>query len=158
MKNYLKIVATSIFSILGLGARPQNAKIANNLFKNGDFIGSQKVYKEILNTNPNDLKSLIYMGYISLLFNRLDEAETWFSKVKKIKSNLPTLNYFTSEIYHRQKQFSKAAPLYRASGKEAIAKKMEYFTNIQPYEMDKGFNEINIKFIVTELLFLMDEL
>jgi len=57
-----------------------------------------------------------------------------------------------SEIYHRQKQFSKAAPLYKASGREAMAKKMEYFSNIQPYQMDNGFNEISIKFIVTDPL------
>ena len=152
MKKKLKIVAMSIFSILSLGASSQNAKTASSLFKSGDFIGSQKVYQEILNTRPNDLKSLIYMGYTSLLFNRLDESEIWFNKVKEIKPNLPTLNYFMSEIYHRQKQFSKAAPLYRASGREAMAKKMEYFANIQPYEMDEGFNAISIKFLVTDPL------
>jgi tetratricopeptide (TPR) repeat protein len=130
----------------------QKAKNAGGLFKNGDFIGSQKVYQEILNSNPNDLKSLIFMGYTALLFNRLDESEKWFNKAKEIKPNLPTLNYFISEIYHRQLQFSKAALLYRTSGREAMAKKMEYFTNIQPYQMDIDFNEISIKFIVTDPL------
>lgn len=142
----------SIFSIFSLGANCQNVKIAGSLFKNGDFIASQKVYQEVLNTSPNDLNSLIFMGYTSLLINRLDESEIWFNKVKKIKPNLPTLNYFMSEIYHRQKQFSKAAPLYRASGRVAMAKKMEYFTNIQPYELDEGFDAISIKFLVTDPL------
>ncbi len=142
----------SFFSFFGLGVNSQNVKIAGNLFKSGDFIGSQKVYKEVLKTNPNDLNSLIYMGYTSLLFNRLGESEMWFNKVKKIKPNLPTLNYFMSEIYRRQNQFSKAAPLYKASGREAMAKKMEYFSNIQPYQMDNGFNEISIKFVVTDPL------
>ena len=152
MKNYLKIIAMLIFSILSLGVSSQNAKSANNLFKSGDFIRSQKVYQEILNTNPNDLKSLIYMGYTSLLFNQLEESEMWFNKVKTIKPNLPTLNYFMSEIYHRKNQFQNAVPFYRASGKAAMAKKMEYFTNIHPYELDENFNEISIKFILTDPL------
>jgi hypothetical protein len=152
MKKSLKIVVMSVFTFFSLGVNSQNAKIAGSLFKSGDFIGSQKVYQEILNASPNDLKSLIYMGYTSLLFNRIDESEKWFKKAKEIKPNLPSLNYFMSEIYHRQKQFSKAAPLYKASGRDAMAKKMEYFSNIQPYQMDNGFNEICIKFIVTDPL------
>jgi tetratricopeptide (TPR) repeat protein len=152
MKKTLEIVTMSIFSFFSLGVNSQDAKIAGSLFKTGDFIGSQKAYKEILITSPNDLKSLVYMGYTSLLFNQLDESEKWFNKVKEIKPNLPTLNYFMSEIYHRQLQFSKAATLYRASGREAMAKKMEYFSIVQPYQMDSSFNETSIKFIVTDPL------
>lgn len=142
----------SVFLCFSSGVYSQNSKIAGSRFKSGDFIGSQKAYQEILNNSPNDLKSLIYMGYTALLFNRLDESEKWFNKVKEIKPKLSTVNYFMSEIYHRQLQFSKAAPLYKASGRQAMAKKMEYFTNIQPYQMKNSFDEIIIKFIVTDPL------
>ena len=146
----------SIFSFFSLGVNSQNAKIADSLFKKGDFIGSQKIYQEILNSSPNDLNSLIYMGYTTLLFNRLDESEKWFVKAKEIKPNLRTINYFMSEIYFRQKQFLKAAPFYKALGRNAMAKKMEYFFNIQPYQMDNDFNEIIIKFITTDPLPIME--
>jgi hypothetical protein len=152
MKISLKIVAMSTISMLSLGVSSQNVKTASSLFKNGDFTGSQKMYHEVLSTNPNDLKSLIYMGYTSLLFNQLEESEMWFNKVKEIKPRLPTLNYFVSEIYHRQNQYSKASTFYRACGREAMAKKMEYYANIRPYKMDESFDEISIKFVITDPL------
>lgn len=142
----------SVFSFLCSGVHSQPAKIAGSLFKNGDFTGSQRAYQEILKTRPDDLKSLVYMGYTSLLFNRTDESEKWLNKAKEVNPKLATLDYFLSEVYHRQLQFSKAAPLYRASGKEAMAKKMEHFTNMQPYEMDPGFQETSIRFIITDPL------
>jgi hypothetical protein len=158
MEKSLKFIAMSIFSFLSLGINAQNAKIAGSLFRSGDFIGSQKAYKEILNTKPNDSNSLIYMGYTSLLLNKVDESEKWFNKVKALNPKLATLNYFISEVYHRKLQFQKAAPFYRASGREAMAKKMEYFSNIEPYQMDTSFSEISIKFIVTDPLPIVEVL
>jgi hypothetical protein len=152
MKKYLKIVVMSIFSFLSLGVSSQNVKTANKLFKAGNFESAQKIYLEILSTNPDDVKSLIYMGYITLLLNRLDESEMWFNKAKKIKPKLSVLNYFMAEIYHRQKKFTNAAPLYRAAGKKAMATKMEYFTDIQPYKISESFDRISVKFVVTDPL------
>lgn len=142
----------TIFSVISIGAWAQNARVANRMFTKGDFEGAQKVYKTILENRPNDLKSLIYMGYTCLLSNRLVESEMWFNKVKQIKPKHQIVNYFMAEIYHRQKIFSKAAPLYKALGKEAMAKKMEYFATIEPYQMDNNFDEVSITFLVTDPL------
>jgi len=70
MKNYLKIVAMSIFSILSLGINAQSIKTAGNLFKAGKFTEAEKEYTGVLVKEPENLKSLIYMGYITLLENR----------------------------------------------------------------------------------------
>ncbi len=142
----------SFFSFLFSGISSQPAKTVGNLFRNGDFIGSQKAYQEILITRPDDLKSLVYMGYTSLLFNHTEESEKWLNKAKAIKPKLTTPDYFLAEVYHRQLQFSKAAPLYRNSGREAMAKKMEYFAGMQPYQMDNGFQETRIRFLITDPL------
>lgn len=152
MKNYLKIVAMSIFSILSLGINAQSIKTAGNLFKAGKFTEAEKEYAGVLVKEPENLKSLIYMGYITLLENRLDESEQWLTKAQTIQPKLPPLNEFLSDIYYRRDDFQKAAPIYRASGREEMAKKLESFKDLIPYKTDNAFNEIKVDFIITDPL------
>jgi len=152
MKIYSKFVVMSLFSICCFCVKAQSIKIANNLFKNGDFYEAQEIYSDILDKDTNNLKSLIFMGYISLLTNRLEESEKWFNKAKKIKPKLSVINYFLAENYYRQKKFELAAPYYLAIRRKAMAKKMESFSNIEPYKMRIDFDAIRIRFIITDPL------
>ncbi len=152
MKNYLKIVAMSIFSILGLGINAQNINKAGDLFKAGKFTEAEKEYTAVLKNVPDNLKALIYMGYITLLDNRLEESEQWLLKAQTIQPKLPPLNEFLSDIYYRRDDFQKAASVYKASGRDEMAKKLESFKELIPYKTDNAFNEIKVDFIITDPL------
>lgn len=152
MKTIKKITIMSIFSILGLGINAQSNKEAGNLFKAGRFTEAKKKYTAVLEKEPENLKALIYMGYITLLENQLDESEQWLSKAQTIQPKLPPINEFLSDIYYRRDDFQKAAPIYRASGREAMAMKLESFKGLIPYKTDNAFNEIKVDFIITDPL------
>ena len=152
MKNCLLIVAMSILSFLSSGSNAQSIKNAGDLFRAGRFIEAEKEYTAVLEKEPENLKSLVYLGYITLLENRLDESEQWLLKARTIQPKLPPVNEFLSEIYYRRDDFQKSAPFYRAMGKEAMAMKLECFRELTPYRTDNAFDEIKVDFIVTDPL------
>lgn len=130
----------------------QSFKSAYKLFNEGKFIESRVIFSAILAKHPDHLKALLYMGYIDQLANRTDESARWFDRAKIIKPGMQVLNSFMAENYHRQKQFDQSASYYRLAGREAMAKKMEGFSTLDPYKINPGFDIVKIKFIVTDPL------
>lgn len=141
-----------IFTFLGIGTFAQTIKQANTYFRSGCFIEAKNEYAQILEMQPKNLESLIYQGYISLMQNKLEEAENWLLKASEIKSNDNNVNEFLAETYYRKNDFQKAAPYFRAIGREGMALKLESFRGTAPYQTDKLFDEVHIKFIVTDPL------
>jgi predicted aspartyl protease len=149
--NEKKVFIMSILTFLGIGAIAQSSKKASGYFKAGNFVEAKNEYAQIVAKQPKDLKALIYLGYISLLQNKLDEAESWLLKAAGIKPNFSAINSFFADLYYRKNDFAKAVPYFRAIGRESMALKLENFGNTKPYQIAE-FDEVSISFIVTNPL------
>ena len=147
-----ELIMTPIFTFLGIGIFAQSMKKANIYFKSGRFMEAKNIHAQIVEMQPGNLKSLIYLGCISLMQNKLDEAESWLLKASKIKFNDSYVNEFLAETYYRKNDFPKAAPYFRAIGRKGMTLKLESFMGIKPYQTDELFDEVLIKFIVTNPL------
>jgi hypothetical protein len=152
MKICYMNITTAFISLFCSGIAAQSTKQADNLFKMGEFNIAREVYAEIAANHPENVNSLIHLAYISLLSNRLKESEKWLNQVRKCKPKLPVLNYFMAENYYRQNRFTEAAPFYRKSGRGAMAKKMESVAGTEPYKKPVDFDEIRVKFMITDPL------
>ncbi len=146
-----KLIIMSILSFLGPGAIAQSSKKANVYFKAGNFVEAKNEYTQIIARQPQNLKSLIYLGYISLMQNELNEAENWLLKADKIKHNFSVVNSFLADLYYRKNDFTKAAHYFRALSRESMALKLENFKSTKPYQV-AAFDEVHIPFIVTNPL------
>ncbi|THU38306.1 tetratricopeptide repeat protein [Niastella caeni] len=147
-----KLIMMSVLTLLGIGSAAQSMKKAKAYFKSGNFSQAKNEYLHIIDKQPQNGKALIYLGYILLMQNKLDEAESWLLKASKIKPNFATINNFLAEIYYRRNDFDKAAVYFRAIGREGLALKLARFKNQTPYQVDKQFDEVRIQFIVTNPL------
>ena len=83
-------------------------KKAENLYKKGDYIEAQKVCKQILRSDSENISTLTMLGNISFLFHNYDEALSYY---KQIENNMPTnfINILNlSNVYFEQQNFEQA--------------------------------------------------
>ena len=132
--------------------RPSDIESADARFRDGKFAEADKLYARVVAHNPKDFRAAARLGYLALLSNRLDEAQKWLQKAVDAKPDESPAKLLLAEVYYRQDQFSKAAPLLRAAGQEAKARKLESFHGLTPYEVEGQANETSVKFVVTDPL------
>jgi tetratricopeptide (TPR) repeat protein len=144
-----KLIIMSIFTLFTTGAFSQSMRKAKAYFESGNFGEAKNEYNVIIKKQPNNLKALIYLGYISLLQNKLSEAEGWLLQANKIKPNNITVNGFLAEIHYRRNDFNKASTYFNAIGRSSMALKLARFKDEKPYQVDEPFDEVSIEFIVT---------
>ena len=125
---------------------------ADSLFKAGKFAEAEKVYFKVLNEDPRNHRAFARLGYIALLANRLDEAQKWLTEAIKLKPEDPGLKSLLAEVFYRHDEFQKAAQLLRVVGREAMAKKLESFKDVSPYQIGGTAEVTNLKFVMTDPL------
>ncbi len=122
------------------------------LFKEGKFAEAEKACRSILAREPNNFQTTLLRGRIALLDNKLDEAEKWLTAANKLKSDSKEALPFLAEVFYRRDEFERAAPLLRTLGKEAMAKQLESFRGLVPYELVGKAQALHLKFVNTDPL------
>lgn len=126
---------------------------ADELFQAGKFAEAEKLYLEAIKEDPQNFRCLVHLGRIALLSNRLAEAEKWLSQASKLRPEERVPQTLLAEIFYRRDEFLKAAPFFRAAGREALAQKLESFKGLIPYRLkEKKLALTRVKFLMTDPL------
>ena len=103
-------------------------KLATQNFKNNNFQLAEKIYKEILQTKPNHLESLCYLGLLYIQSKKFNLAKTLFLKASEINPNNPSINNNLGSILFNLGDYQNAIKFY------------EKAINFQPNFEDAYFN------------------
>ncbi len=121
------------------------------LFKEGRFAEADVGYAKVLRVDPQHFKALVRRGYIALLSNHLEEAERLLKQAAQLDPTKPSPKALLAEVFYRRDEFARATPLFRELGREAMAKKLESFRGLVPYQVE-GPEETRLKFVMTDPL------
>jgi tetratricopeptide (TPR) repeat protein len=127
-----------------------NLELADSLFKTGKFAEAEKFYAEVLAADSQNFHAAFRLGYTALLANRLDEAQKRLSQAIALKPEDSAAQSMLAEAFYRRDDFQQAAPLLRAIGREAMAKKLESFKGVTPYQIESEVDVTSLKFIMTD--------
>jgi predicted aspartyl protease len=131
-------------------------KSAKLVFSNAKFAESNKLYKEILSELPNDITALIYTGYISLLNNKLDEAEKSLKRALDIMPKSNSIKSLLADVYYRKDDFKNASGLMGSIKRKASAVKLDYLKSKKVYEVSSSSNKTELRFIKKDPLPLVE--
>jgi hypothetical protein len=130
---------------------PADLAPADALFEQGRFAEAQKIYTEIATKDPKDFQAARQLGYIALLSNKLDDADTWLRKALDLKHGDADSKIMLAEALYRRNDFFHAAKSIAGLGPQDAAKlanystlnaaKLESFRDDDPYKMEKGAGE-----------------
>src|SRR4029453_13699637 len=90
--------------------QPKQSEIdsADRLFQAGKFAEAGKIYSQIVAQNPKDYSATLHLGRISLLSNRLDDAQKWLEKAIALKPGDADPKVMLAETFYRRDDFQKA--------------------------------------------------
>ena len=125
---------------------------ADSLFRAGEFTKAENSYIKLLSEDPENYQALVRLGYIALLADRFDDAQKWLTKAIKLKPNESIPKSLLAEVFYRRDEFQQAAPLVRGIGREAMAKKLESFKDVSPYQIEGEAEAVNLRFVITDPL------
>ncbi len=124
---------------------------ADRLFEAGKFAKAEKIYDGILKDDSEDHRALVRLGEIALFSNQLDAAEKWLTAAIKCRPAEKGAKSLLAEVFYRRDEFQKAAPLFRAVGREARATQLESFKGVSPNAIE-GPNVTSLKLVLTDPL------
>jgi len=141
----------------GLGAasaqdKPGPAGSPEALFKEGKFAEAEKIYSDSLRADPKNYATLVRLGFIALLSNRLDEAEKRLKSAMDLKPDESAPKSLLAEAYYRRDDFLRAAPFFRAAGDLAKADQLDSFKSGAPYQIEGPPGEASVAFVMTDPL------
>lgn len=84
---------------------------AGKYAKKGEFQSASRLYKELLEEYPNDLKANYSLGVTYLLSNYLTKAETQFKKVLQLKPDHIKAYYSLASLYEKKGDLEQAADM-----------------------------------------------
>ncbi|MDZ7291676.1 MAG: tetratricopeptide repeat protein [candidate division KSB1 bacterium] len=84
-------------------------ELANKLFKAGKFAEAEKLYAKVLATDSQNFHATFRLGDITLLANRLDEAQKRLSQAIALKPEDSAAKSLLAEVFHRRNDFHQAA-------------------------------------------------
>ena len=151
----LLFVESAILIMAKTQGRQSKPKAADDLFKAGRFVEAERLYAKVLAENPQDYQATLRLGEIALFANRLEEASKWLSKAIELDPQAPAPGALLAQVFYRRDDFLRAAPLFRAIGLEAVARKLESFKGGAPYQIEGDAGVSRIKFIHTDPLPLL---
>jgi len=91
--------------------------------KKDNFETAERLYKEILEKDPNQFDSIYLLGILSAQSKKIETAKQLFKKAIKIKPNEPKLHYNLGLAFKELGEFKKAISSY----KKAIEIDPKYF-------------------------------
>lgn len=134
---------------------------ANKLFFNGSFEKAEKIYKQIISLEKDNIEALRKLGMIALYSNKFTEAEKYLptvlekcetGKIPYSQSIMKNTELLLAETYYRKDKFSLASFLYRKVGLETEADKLEKISENSPYEITIDGEVAIVKFEMTDPL------
>ncbi|WP_182898788.1 aspartyl protease family protein [Microbispora sp. H10830] len=93
----------------------------DQLFRNGRFAEAERGYRRLLRENPENAHAAAQLGYIALLSNRFDAAETFLSRAVGLDSGDVVSKRRLAECFVRQDRHDRAVPLLRQTGDQRDA-------------------------------------
>jgi hypothetical protein len=145
--------------------QPKQSEIdsADRLFKAGKFAEAGKIYSQIVTQNPKDYSATLQLGRISLLANKLDDAQKWLEKAIALKPGDADPKVMLAEAFYRRDDFQKAVAALNGvdvSNNKLIIEqypclnvaKLESFKGQTPYELHGNGTSTRLKFVRTEPL------
>jgi predicted aspartyl protease len=125
---------------------------ADAFFRAGKFAEAEVAYAKIVARVPSDSWSLSSLGCLALLSNRLADAQKNLEHALQIEPKDEFTKLLLAEAFYRQDKFERAASLLRAAGRTTLAKNLESFRGLTPYEVRARAKSTVLKFLVTEPL------
>jgi hypothetical protein len=124
---------------------------AETLFVAGEFARADSCYARVLAGDPRDTLALKRRAAIALLGNHTAEARRWANAALARVPGHRSLRNILAESYYREDDFAHAAPLFRATGREGMAKQCEFFAGRKPYRITGGASA-EARFVQTDPL------
>lgn len=92
-------------------SEPKQSEIdsANRLFEVGKFAEAGELYARIAAQNPKDYSSILQLGRLALLANRLDDAQKWLEEAITLQPADDDAKVMLAEAFYRRDDFQKAA-------------------------------------------------
>jgi hypothetical protein len=125
---------------------------AEDLLRTGRFAEAETALAERLAARPGDPATLLGLGHLALLCNRLDVAEQRLLAALEAKPKLKEAQALLGEVYYRRDDFERAAPPFARVGQAAKARKLASFAGQRPYEIDDTFTVARLPFLKTDPL------
>ncbi len=116
------------------------------LFRAGRFDEADQVCRKVLAAKPRNAQALTRLGHISLLGNRLAEAEEVLEKAMGPSKATGWAKELLAEVYYRQGRFPEAVELFGALGRRAVQRKLLYLSQFQAYLVE-GDEEAVVPFV-----------
>ena len=143
-------------------SQPKQAEIhsADQLFEVGKFAEAGELYARIEARNPKDYSSILQLGRIALLANRLDDAQKWLEQAIALQPGDADAKVMLAEAFYRRDDFQKAASSLNgvevSTNKLIISQyptlnvaKLESFKGQTPYDVHGDGQTTRLKFLNT---------
>jgi predicted aspartyl protease len=162
----MRIVTTLCVSValLGTNARliaddaSQKASFqeAEQLFRQGKFEEAEYRFSQLQKDVSFRYNASLYLGAIALYRNDLETAEKRLEGALKVVPDSKQVKRVLINVYYREDNFAKAAPLYHDLGDETAAKKFASFQERKPYEISGNTDGTRVRFVVSDPLPLIE--
>jgi len=159
------LVTLAAFACPGQAAPQKRSPIASadRLFQAGEFARAAAQYARIVAERPDDAQTILQLGRIALLSNRLDDAKTWLEKAIALRPGDADPKVMLAEAYYRRDDFEKAAAALDGvdvSSNQLIASqyptlnvaKLRSFQGQTPYELHGEGQSTRLKLLRTDPL------
>jgi hypothetical protein len=93
----------------------------DELFRLGQFKEADRGYRRLLRQNPDNAHALARRGYIALISNRFDDAETFLSRAVELAPEDTFSKRQLADTFVRQDQLARAVPLLRELDEQSQA-------------------------------------
>lgn len=146
-----------LLALLTAGCTPGTSRAhqleeADSLFRQGHFADAEARYRQLVAREPANAAVMVTLGRIALLGNRLAEAEQWLGQALATDRSPADAARLLAEVHYRRDDFSRAAPLLGAAGKDAKAAKLASFGDRRPYRVTGPASGTRLPFATTDPL------
>jgi len=142
---------------------PEEIAKADRLFHYGSFAQAQQAYAEIAAQDPKDFHAASQLGYIALLSNKLDDAESLLRRALDLRHGDSDAKIMLAEVLYRKNDFFHAARALQGLGPGDASKlqnyatlneaKLESFRDEDPYRFERDAGEsTRLPFIASDPL------
>ncbi|MBV8516240.1 MAG: aspartyl protease family protein [Acidobacteria bacterium] len=142
-------VAATLFVAAVAAASPLLER-ADAKFRDGDLDAAQKLYAA--SSPATTAAAATGLGNIAFLRGDLDEAVRWLKSANRLAPDDKRAAKLLAQAFYRRNDFAHAAPLYRAIGLDAMAKKLESFHGPAPYRISGAADVVHLSWLQSDPL------
>jgi predicted aspartyl protease len=126
---------------------------ADRLLREGRFDEAERAFKRVLHQDPNDAHAAAMLGYIALLSNRFEDAETYLTKAITLAPNDSLSQRGLADCFVRQDMLARAVEPLRVAGAPDAQAYADLYANMsgEPWEIH-GADSTRVPFIALDPL------